>query len=134
MILLSLRIAPRRSAKRSLLSHTALVGLAIAALPAQAQDESEVIELAPIIVRGDLAYSGAIDGYLAPATETGVKSGVPLADVPQSITVVTSTELDDRAPRQIEDSIAYVAGVLPSTWGMDDRYDQFSIRGFDMGP
>lgn len=134
MISLSLRTAPRRSAKRTLLSHTALVGLAIAALPAQAQDESEVIQLAPIIVRGDLAYSGAIDGYLAPATETGVKSGVPLADVPQSITVVTSTELEDRAPRQIEDSIAYVAGVLPSTWGMDDRYDQFSIRGFDMGP
>lgn len=124
----------RRSAKQILLCHTAIIGLMSACLPAQAQETDGVIELMPIIIQNKLAYSGAIDGYLAPATETGIKSGVPLAEVPQSITVVTSTELETRAPRQIEDSLAYVAGVLPSTWGMDDRYDQFSIRGFDMGP
>lgn len=125
---------PRASVKAGLLCQTACIGLFLTALPVQAQDQSDVIELMPIIIQNKLQYSGAIDGYLAPATETGVKSGVALADVPQSITVVTSTELEDRAPRQIEDSIAYVAGVLPSPWGMDDRYDQFSIRGFDMGP
>ncbi|AJE48704.1 TonB-dependent siderophore receptor [Celeribacter indicus] len=127
-------LSPRVAAKRHLLCHTALIGLLASGLPAQAQDEAGVVELMPIVVQNKLAYSGAIDGYLAPATETGVKSGVPLAEVPQSITVVTSTELEARAPRQVEDSIAYVAGVLPSTWGTDDRYDQFSIRGFDMGP
>lgn len=89
--------------------------------------------LGTIIVRSKLAYSGAIDGYLAPATETGVKSGVPLSEVPQSISVVTSTELDARQPNQIEDAIKYTAGVNASTWGTDDRYDQFAIRGFDLG-
>ena len=113
-----------------LLCQTALISLA-AALPAHAQDD--VIDLVPIVVENELAYSGEIDGYLALATETGVKSGVPLAEVPQSISVVTSTELESRAPRQVEDSIAYVPGVLPSTWGMDNRFDQFAIRGFDMG-
>lgn len=126
--------SPSRRARRLLLCQSALVGLTATTFQAHAQEQTDVVQLAPIVVQGKLSYSGAIDGYLAPATETGVKSGVPLADVPQSITVVTSRELQDRAPRQVEDAIAYVPGVLASTWGMDDRYDQFSIRGFDMGP
>ncbi len=42
--------------------------------------------------------------------------------------------MDDREPEQLEDTIAYVAGVTGSPWGVDDRYDQFLIRGFDIGP
>ncbi|GHC65428.1 TonB-dependent siderophore receptor [Neogemmobacter tilapiae] len=113
-----------------LLCHTALISLST--LPLYAQD-AETTDLAPIIVQEKLAYSGAIEGYLAPATETGVKSGVPLAEVPQSISVVTTTELEFRKPRQIEDAIKFVPGINASTWGTDNRYDQFSLRGFDMG-
>ncbi|SFN80891.1 iron complex outermembrane recepter protein [Thioclava dalianensis] len=119
-------------------SRSSLVLFCLLASPLQAfaqeGENGDIYVLPPIIVREKLAYSGAITGYLAPATETGVKSGVPLSEVPQSITVVTSTELEDRKPRQIEDAIAYSAGVDASTWGTDDRYDQFAIRGFDMGP
>ncbi|MER5172999.1 TonB-dependent siderophore receptor [Thioclava kandeliae] len=129
----------RPMAIAALMASTALTLLPVH--PAMAQDSadgqsagSDTYALPPIIVRENLAYSGAVTGYLAPATETGVKSGVPLAEVPQSITVVTSTELEARKPRQVEDAIAYSAGVNASTWGTDDRYDQFSIRGFDMGP
>ena len=126
---------PYRVALSARLRQTAAIAMALS-LPAvaQAQGADDAYVLPPIILQQKLDYSGAIDGYLAPATETGVKSGVPLSEVPQSITVVTSTELEKRAPRQVEDAIAYAPGVLPSTWGMDDRYDQFSIRGFDMGP
>lgn len=116
--------------RRLLLGQTALLGLCAA--PVLAQD-STAYELAPILVQEDLQYSGAISGYLAPVTETGVKSGVPLAQVPQSISVVTSTEIEERAPQQVEDALAYVPGVQASTWGTDDRFDQFSIRGFDVG-
>ena len=91
------------------------------------------MELPSILLRYELDYSGRVDGYLAPATETGVKSGVPLSEVPQSISVVTSTELEARQPDEVEDAIAYVPGITASTWGTDDRFDQFSIRGFDMG-
>ncbi len=102
-----------------------------AAAPAAAQEPE--YELAPIIVRSKLDYSGAVDGYLAPASETGVKAGVPLSEVPQSITVVTSTELEARQPAQIEDAIKYSAGINASTWGTDDRFDQYAVRGFDLG-
>jgi iron complex outermembrane recepter protein len=130
MTYFDIRQSLRLPTRPKLLCQTAIVSLA-ATFPAHAQED--VIDLLPIVVENELAYSGEIDGYLALATETGVKSGVPLAEVPQSISVVTSTELESRAPRQVEDSIAYVPGVLPSTWGMDNRFDQFAIRGFDMG-
>ena len=115
---------------------TALIPLTMALLPMQAlaQDQQNGDEVVlPTLVLEALPFTGEIDGYLAPATETGVKSGVPLAEVPQSISVVTSTELERRAPRQVEDAIKYTVGVNASTWGTDDRFDQFSIRGFDLG-
>lgn len=121
----------RQRSRRSLLCGTVLGACSLAATPASANDHT--IELAPIIVRDKLQYAGAIEGYLAPETETGVKSGVPLSEVPQSVSVVTSTELERRQPAQVEDAIKFTPGINPSTWGADDRYDQFSIRGFDMG-
>lgn len=104
-----------------------------AALGQDGGQDDEQVALSPIIVQRKLAFSGAVDGFLAPATETGVKSGVPLSEVPQSISVVTSGELEARQPVQIEDAVKYTAGVNASTWGVDDRYDQFAIRGFDLG-
>lgn len=123
---------PRTSLNGILAGCTAICSVALAAQTAQAQDAAPV-ELPSILLRYELDYSGRVDGYLAPATETGVKSGVPLSDVPQSISVVTSTELETRQPDEVEDAIAYVPGINASTWGTDDRFDQFSIRGFDMG-
>ena len=127
---------PRRMSTRSmtciLMGCTALISGFALAQPVYAQDE-DAYELPTIILRYKLDYSGRVDGYLARATETGVKSGVPLSEVPQSISVVTSTELETRRPDEVEDAIAYVPGINASTWGTDDRFDQFSIRGFDMG-
>ena len=123
---------PRRSLNGILAGCTAICSAALAAQSAQAQ-EAAPMELPSILLRYELDYSGRVDGYLAPATETGVKSGVPLSEVPQSISVVTSTELEARQPDEVEDAIAYVPGITASTWGTDDRFDQFSIRGFDMG-
>lgn len=116
---------------RSLLCGTVLGACSLAVAPTEGR--AEVVDLAPIIVREKLQYAGSVDGYQAPATETGVKSGVPLSQVPQSVSVVTSTELERRHPTQVEDAIKYTPGINPSTWGADDRFDQFSIRGFDMG-
>ncbi|NHF73319.1 TonB-dependent siderophore receptor [Paracoccus xiamenensis] len=126
--------AAKHGLSRSLRYTTALIPLVV--LPAQAlsqeQQAGDAIVLPEIVLQA-LPFTGEIDGYLAPGTETGVKSGVPLEEVPQSISVVTSTELDRRAPEQVEDAIKYTVGVNASTWGMDDRFDQFSIRGFDLG-
>lgn len=124
---------------RGLLLSAALIAppLLFAPVLANAQEvdasNSDVIVLTPIIIQSQLQYTGEIDGYYAPASGTGIKSGVPLSEVPQSISIVTSTELEVRKPVQIEDAIKYSVGVTPSNWGTDDRFDQFSIRGFALG-
>ncbi len=109
----------------------ALTGTALTGAPVLAQDS---IDLETIVVTGagPSPVSGG-EGYSAATTATGVKAGVPVTEVPQSLGLVTAAELEDRDPVQIEDALAYVPGVVASPWGVDDRYDQFVVRGFDLG-
>lgn len=91
-------------------------------------------ELEEIVVEaGDESPISEGSDYTAELSGAGLKSGLPIHETPGSVTVITERELVDRDPTQIEDAIAYSAGVQASNWGVDDRFDQFSIRGFDIG-
>lgn len=107
-----------------------LAGSALTAAPLQAQP---ITALDPVVLEGAGSPVAGGTGYLAAATATGLKSGAPLSEVPQTVNTVTAQEIRDRDPVQIEDALAYVPGVIVSPWGVDDRYDQFVIRGFDVG-
>ncbi len=111
-----------------------LAGCMSSALTVQfaAAQEAETTELNPVVVEGETATGD--NSYVVKNTKTGSKTNTPLREIPQSVTVVTRKQMDDREPEQLEDTIAYVAGVTASPWGVDDRYDQFLIRGFDIGP
>ncbi|WP_136685490.1 TonB-dependent siderophore receptor [Falsirhodobacter xinxiangensis] len=102
---------------------------ALSTIPAFAQDTL----LQPIIVEGEGgAISGGV-GYSVGSTATGLKSGAPITEVPMTVNTITRQELIDRAPLQVESALAYTPGVVAPAWGGDDRYDQFSVRGFDLG-
>lgn len=118
-----------RLCQRPLLA-VALAGTALSAVAVQAQ---ETVALDPVVLEGSGAPVSGGTGYIAAATATGLKSGAPLTEVPQTVNTVTTQEIQDRDPVQIEDALAYVPGVVASPWGVDDRYDQFVIRGFDVG-
>ncbi|MFT4148790.1 MAG: TonB-dependent siderophore receptor [Paracoccaceae bacterium] len=107
-----------------------LSATAMTVFPAMAQ---ETVVLDPIVVQGEGSAISGGTGYTAAATATGVKSGVPVTEVPQTVNTVTAQELADRDPVQIEDALAYVPGVVASPWGVDDRFDQYTLRGFDLG-
>jgi iron complex outermembrane receptor protein len=77
--------------------------------------------------------TGPANGYVARATTTGSKTPTDILDIPFSVSVVTRAQMDDRQPAQLEDTLAYTPGVTSSIWGTDDRFDQFLIRGFDIG-
>lgn len=116
---------------------TAVIGalaLAGAAAPAGAQEEALVEELSTISVTGLAATpEGPEPGLLAATTVTGVKTDTPLELVPQSVTVVTSGAMEQRRPQSVEEAIAYAPGVVASPWGADNRFEQFLVRGFDIG-
>ncbi|SON56667.1 Ferric hydroxamate uptake [Hartmannibacter diazotrophicus] len=82
---------------------------------------------------GSESATGPGTGYTAKKTTTGSKTATDIKDIPQSVSIVTRQQMDDRQPAQLEDAIAYSSGVISSNWGVDDRFDQFMIRGFDIG-
>ncbi|WP_170937059.1 MULTISPECIES: TonB-dependent siderophore receptor [Rhodomicrobium] len=75
--------------------------------------------------------STKIDGYVAESTSTGTKTDTPLREIPQSVSVVTREQIDERGATTLSDAIAYSAGIAVNPYGLDGRYDQFIIRGFE---
>lgn len=124
--------ARKRQYRTGLLMTTSLATLFAANL-AFAQ-QAPVIELNPIIINTGDDATGPGNGYLASTTTTGTKVSTPLRELPRSVSVITREQLDDRPSQRIEDALAYTAGVTASPWGVDERYNQFMIRGFDVGP
>ena len=69
------------------------------------------------------------EGYAERMPQSGTKTDVEWLDVPQSVSVVTKTEMQDRGAARLVDALDGVAGVN-NTLGEGSR-DQFVIRGFD---
>ncbi|WP_428028785.1 TonB-dependent siderophore receptor [Ancylobacter sp.] len=88
---------------------------------------TEGIELDAIAVQGD----GGTVGYVATQSTVGTKTDTPLIETPQSISVVTRDELDDRNVQTLTQAVGYTPGVRTGQSGFDPRYDAFTIRGFD---
>jgi len=71
----------------------------------------------------------AYKGYAQELPTSGSKSDAEWLDVPQSVSVVTDTEMKDRGALKLVDALDGIAGVN-NTLGEGSR-DQFVIRGFD---
>ena len=107
--------------------------LAAALLSSHAMAQDAAVELDTVTVEGQTdSPVGPDDGYVARDTLTGSKTDTPLSEIPQSVSVVTRKQMDDRQPAQLEDTLSYIAGVTTSPWGNDDRFDECLIRGFDV--
>lgn len=74
-------------------------------------------------------YGHKYEGYAEHSPQSGTKTDVEWLDVPQAVSVVTKTEMQDRGAARLVDALDGVAGVN-NTLGEGSR-DQFVIRGFD---
>lgn len=103
----------------------------LAAFPAAAQQ----IELETISVEGEAARpetaTGPVNGYVGSQTVSGSKTVTPLIEVPQSISVVTRDQMEDRGVQNIAEALNYTAGVVTQPYGNDPRYFNPYLRGFD---
>lgn len=61
------------------------------------------------------------------------KTDTPIAETAQSISVIAREELDARGVANLNEAMRYVAGVALESSGIDNRVDDFRIRGFDAG-
>ncbi len=87
----------------------------------------------------DATAAGADTGIVVvtgqhPRTQasSGTKTDTPLAETPQSISVITSDDITGRSLQNLNQALRFVAGVTPETRGASaEVYDQFKLRGFD---
>lgn len=92
-----------------------MAGVAIAGLIAgsAAAQEANSTELAPIVIQGggDTATS-PVKGYVAKNSSAGSKSDTPLNEIPQSVSVIGTEEMDDRGiTNKIDEVLLYTPGV-----------------------
>lgn len=80
--------------------------------------------------RTETAY-GPVPGYVARRSATATKTDTPIAEIPQSISVVGAEEMEVRNVQTLEDAIKYTPGVHLSYGAAgDNRSSWYSMRGF----
>ncbi|MGW8278304.1 TonB-dependent siderophore receptor [Sphingomonas aurantiaca] len=104
-----------------------LLASATTAAPGLAQTAPEApaasLDTGIVVVTGQHARNQA---------SSGTKTDTPLAETPQSITVITSDDIAGRSLQNLNQALRFVAGVTPETRGASaEVYDQFKLRGFD---
>ena len=101
--------------------HTALAASLLIATQTQAQQGDT---LAPITVNRDMA-----DSYTVPATATATGLNLSVKDTPQSVSVITRQQMDDRGLTTLEDALKTTTGLNIYRQGYQYRYQS---RGFDI--
>jgi iron complex outermembrane recepter protein len=122
--------------KRSFLTRDSLMaGIALTVLvqPQMAHAQQATTDLSTINVQSDAGTAtGPVKGYVAKRTATGSKSDTPIADVPQSISVVGAQEMSDRGvTNKVDEALRYTSGVYTQPFGADGDTNWFYVRGFD---
>lgn len=125
-----------------------LVGTALSPFPALAASDSPAVRTAasdgadapdaapadaPATAQSSIGDDIVVTGVQARDTAaSGTKSSTPLAETPQSITVVTASDIAGLGLQNLNQALRFVAGVTPETRGSSaEVYDQFKLRGFD---
>jgi iron complex outermembrane receptor protein len=112
----------RTTVRGRLLLGAATGMVAISLLPAAAQAAAADSD-DTIVVKGDRS---------ATVASSGTKSDVPLAETPQSVSVIDASTIAELGIQNLNQALRYVAGVTPETRGSSaEVYDQFKLRGFD---
>ncbi|MCG8274977.1 TonB-dependent siderophore receptor [Stenotrophomonas sp. NLF4-10] len=66
-------------------------------------------------------------------TSGATKTDASIAETAKSVSVIAREELDARGVQNLNEAMRYVAGVSLESSGIDNRVDDFRIRGYDAG-
>lgn len=122
-----------RAMRSALVSGVALVALIGPSAIALAQDSGEATQLKPITLNSGTVKKGARveqRDYVASDSASATKTATPLAETPQSVSVITRGAMTDRATQSVSESLLYSANVNGQRYGNDTRSEYFTVRGF----
>lgn len=96
----------------------------------EAAAPGRAIDLETITVTGERT-DGPVNGYVATRSSTASRTGATILETPQSVSVIGREELADRNVQTTTQALQYTPGVFASTTAVSQRFDYFSVRGFD---
>jgi len=70
-------------------------------------------------------------GYAARTSQAANKTDTPLAEIDQSVSVITRQQIEDQSPRTLSQALNYTPGVYSASIGSSTRYDYIVLRGFN---
>lgn len=106
----------------------ALATTCLYASPALAADTGADSNDLDARARAEIVVTGTRSDDIASA---GTKTDLPLAETPQSISVIDSGDIAELGLQNLNQALRFVAGVTPETRGSSaEVYDQFKLRGF----
>ena len=72
---------------------------------------------------------GPVEGYIATQSLAATKTGTPILETSQSITVVTQDQMEDQGSQTIMQAMRYTPGAFTGQVGASNRYDYVILRG-----
>ncbi|MDR0278853.1 MAG: TonB-dependent siderophore receptor [Paucimonas sp.] len=97
------------------------------------RDSGAGLQLEPTSIDSTALQSAfaPVDGYFASNASSATKSDKSILETAQSVSVVTAEQINDRKVNKVEDAVAYSAGVRVGSSGLDPRFDNIQVRGFE---
>ncbi|MCM2294617.1 TonB-dependent siderophore receptor [Allorhizobium sp. BGMRC 0089] len=119
--------------KKQWIGGIALLALSTGSGVIAAHADDTATNLSTITVDGQTeTATGPVEGYVAKRSATGSKSDTPLKDIPQSVSVVGTQEMEDRGvTNKVDEALRYTSGVFTQPFGADGDTNWYYIRGFD---
>jgi iron complex outermembrane receptor protein len=101
--------------------------------PAADTQRESTLPAVSVSAQGDRdAPYGPTNGYVAQWNASATKSGTPILETPQSVSVITRDQIEQQNAQNLNAVVRYTSGVTPETRGsIATRYDQLKVRGFD---
>ena len=70
------------------------------------------------------------NSFVADVSSAATKTDTPILETPQSISVITSDQMQTRGVTTVVEALQYTPGIYTHAGGKDPRFDSFKIRGF----
>ena len=107
------------------------LAVAVALSPASALATPDLAEAADPARTLDAVH---VNAYRTTShASSATKTDTAVAETAQSVSVIAREELDARGVQNLNEAMRSVAGVTLESSGIDNRVDDFRIRGFDAG-
>jgi len=121
---------PRVSVLAAALCSAGVFGTASLAQPAaDATTRLDAIRVTATVERAD----GPVQGLRATRSATATRTDTPIAEIPQSISVVPAEVMEDLQITSVHRALDFAGGVTPSSTGIGFGMGSYTVRGFLSG-